>query len=110
MRLRTPAGQLLDYEILLVFPFTSETKRMGIIVRETSTGEIRLYMKGADTVMASIVLYNDWLEEECDNLAREGLRTLVVASKRLSPEQYAEFEQRYNAAKLSVTDRAAKVG
>ncbi|XP_043203202.1 probable phospholipid-transporting ATPase IIB isoform X3 [Amphibalanus amphitrite] len=109
MRLRTPAGQLLDYEILLVFPFTSETKRMGIIVRETASGEIRLYMKGADTVMSSIVLYNDWLEEECDNLAREGLRTLVVASKRLSQEQYTEFEQRYNAAKLSVTDRAAKV-
>ncbi|XP_037068803.1 probable phospholipid-transporting ATPase IIB [Pollicipes pollicipes] len=109
MRLRTPAGHTLDYEILLVFPFTSETKRMGIIVRETSSGEIRLYMKGADTVMASIVLYSDWLEEECDNLAREGLRTLVVASKRLTPEQYAEFEQRYTAAKLSVTDRAAKV-
>lgn len=29
-------------------------------------------MKGADTVMAGMVQYNDWLEEECSNMAREG--------------------------------------
>ena len=52
-------------------------------------------MKGADVVMCSIVQYNDWLEEEVDNMAREGLRTLVVAKKSLTPEQYADFEQRY---------------
>ena len=52
-------------------------------------------MKGADVVMCSIVQYNDWLEEEVDNMAREGLRTLVVAKKALTNEQYADFEQRY---------------
>ena len=29
-----------------------------------SSGEITFYMKGADTIMSSIVQYNDWLEEE----------------------------------------------
>lgn len=29
-------------------------------------------MKGADTVMATMVQYNDWLEEESSNMAREG--------------------------------------
>ncbi len=33
MRLKTPYGQILVYNILQIFPFTSETKRMGIIVR-----------------------------------------------------------------------------
>ena len=47
-------------------------------------------MKGADTVMSSIVQYNDWLNEEVDNMAREGLR--------------------YNAAKLSVINRGPQVG
>jgi magnesium-transporting ATPase (P-type) len=37
-----------------VFPFTSESKRMGIIVRDTASKEIIFYMKGADTVMSSI--------------------------------------------------------
>lgn len=55
-----------------MFPFTSETKRMGIIVRKEGTGEITFYLKGADVVMTNIVQYNDWLMEKCDNLAREG--------------------------------------
>ena len=29
---------------------------------------------------------------QCGNMAREGLRTLVVAKKILSQEQYLEFE------------------
>ena len=55
------------------------------------------------------VQYNDWLEEECDNMAREGLRTLVVAAKSLSADQFEDFERRYNEAKLSIHDRARQV-
>ena len=33
MTLRTPHNKYLNYDILQIFPFTSETKRMGIIVR-----------------------------------------------------------------------------
>ncbi|XP_041723398.1 LOW QUALITY PROTEIN: probable phospholipid-transporting ATPase IIB [Coregonus clupeaformis] len=109
LQLKTPAGQILTYNILQIFPFTSESKRMGIIVREETTGDITFYMKGADVAMACILQYNDWLEEECGNMAREGLRTLVVAKKSLSEEQYIDFENRYNQAKLSMNDRALKV-
>lgn len=82
----------LKYQILQVFPFTSESKRMGIIVRDLKTGEITFYLKGADVVMAGIVQYNDWLNEESGNMAREGLRTLVVAKKVLTDDQYNDFE------------------
>ncbi|XP_075389211.1 putative phospholipid-transporting ATPase IIB isoform X2 [Tenrec ecaudatus] len=109
MQLKTPGGQILTYHVLQVFPFTSESKRMGIIVRDESTAEITFYMKGADVAMATIVQYNDWLEEECGNMAREGLRTLVVARKSLTEEQYQDFESRYSQAKLSLHDRALKV-
>nr|KAF6470770.1 putative ATPase phospholipid transporting 9B (putative) [Molossus molossus] len=109
MQLRTPGGQILAFCVLQMFPFTSEGKRMGIIVRDEATGEITFYMKGADAVMSTIVQYNDWLEEECGNMAREGLRTLVVAKRALTEEQYQDFESRYMQAKLSVHDRALKV-
>lgn len=33
MQLKAPNGRLLNYAILNIFPFTSETKRMGIIVK-----------------------------------------------------------------------------
>uniref|UniRef100_A0A8C0FQ99 Phospholipid-transporting ATPase n=1 Tax=Bubo bubo TaxID=30461 RepID=A0A8C0FQ99_BUBBB len=109
MQLKTPGGHILTYYILQIFPFTSESKRMGIIVRDESSGEITFYMKGADIAMSTIVQYNDWLEEECGNMAREGLRTLVVAKKSLTEEQYQDFESRYNQAKLSIHDRNLKV-
>jgi phospholipid-translocating ATPase len=109
MTLRTPFNKLLDYEILQIFPFTSETKRMGIIVRDMQTSEIIFYLKGADTVMQTIVQYNDWLNEECSNMAREGLRTLVVAKKVISEEMYLDFEQRLAKAKLSLKDRNQKI-
>ncbi|RSL76420.1 hypothetical protein CEP51_009974 [Fusarium floridanum] len=103
--------------ILDVFPFTSEGKRMGIIVHfhenvnvknpDLSSGEIWFFQKGADTVMSSIVAANDWLDEETANMAREGLRTLVVGRKKLSSQQYSEFSSRYQEASLSISGRDA---
>jgi phospholipid-translocating ATPase len=104
--------------ILEVFPFTSEGKRMGIIVQfyensESSNspqnGEIWFYQKGADTVMASIVVANDWLDEETANMAREGLRTLVVGRKRLSIQQYQEFSARYKEASVAIQGRDSTI-
>ncbi|RFU81591.1 p-type atpase [Trichoderma arundinaceum] len=103
--------------ILDVFPFTSEGKRMGIVVQflesmhvtnpGLGSGEIWFYQKGADTVMSSIVAANDWLDEETANMAREGLRTLVVGRKKLSHQQYQEFASQYHEASLSITARDA---
>ena len=108
MTLQLVDGTKYEMKILNIFPFTSENKRMGIIVKEPN-GQIVFYLKGADTVMSKIVQYSDWLEEECDNMAREGLRTLVVGRKVLTPDQYRDFESRYNQANLSHENRSAKV-
>jgi magnesium-transporting ATPase (P-type) len=61
-------------------------------LQDLQTGEIVFYLKGADVVMSPIVQYTDWLDEEVGNMARDGLRTLVVARKMLSEEQYLDFE------------------
>ena len=97
------------FDILHVFPFTSETKRMGIIIRDCLTGEISFFMKGADVVMSKIVQYSDWLDEECGNMAREGLRTLVIARKKLSDEFYQDFDRQFHQAKVSVANRQENV-
>lgn len=97
----------LQYEILNVFPFNSDSKRMGIIVKDNYSDEYWFLQKGADTVMADIVQKNDWLEEETGNMAREGLRTLVVARKKLSLETYQHFATEYHKASLEMSDRDA---
>ncbi|KAI2463114.1 phospholipid-translocating P-type ATPase [Annulohypoxylon bovei var. microspora] len=114
----TETGKVVvQVEILDIFPFTSDGKRMGIIVRfheqlkpsslGLDDGEVWFYQKGADTVMGSIVAANDWLDEETANMAREGLRTLVVGRKRLSPGQYRDFSASYQEASLSISGRDA---
>jgi phospholipid-translocating ATPase len=67
---------------------------MGIIVKDPTNGVITFFMKGADAVMAKIVQDNDWLQEECDNMAREGLRTLVFGKRVMSEEEYDSFAKR----------------
>lgn len=107
--IRNPLGDLEKFDILQVFPFTSESKRMGIVVRSQATGAITFYMKGADVVMARIVSVSDWLDEEVGNMAREGLRTLVFGFKSLTTAEYEAFAERYAHAKASVADRAENV-
>jgi phospholipid-translocating ATPase len=61
--------------------------------------------KGADSVMAKIVQRNDWLDEECGNMAREGLRTLVMGRKRLSDQSYSAFKQKHHQASVQLEGR-----
>lgn len=101
-------GDLNVYSILDTFPFTSESKRMGIIVEKDSN--IVFFLKGADVVMRNIVKSNDWLDEEVENMAREGLRTLVVAKKAISRDEYRSFSAMLKEARISgVKERVSDV-
>lgn len=91
MRLCNAAGESENYTILNMFPFSSETKRMGIVVRHLESGRLIFYLKGADTIIKQFLPEHQrgFVDEECDNLARQGLRTLVITQKALTEEFYA---------------------
>ena len=59
---------------------------MGIIIRQNN--QIIYYLKGADSVMQSKISQADahFMAEACLDLAKEGLRTLVVAQKALTED------------------------
>ena len=53
-----------------------------------------------------IICYDVVFSFQCGNMAREGLRTLVVAKKILTEEQYQEFDVRdtgYTTFVLNIT-------
>jgi phospholipid-translocating ATPase len=109
---------VVKVEVLNVFPFTSDSKRMGIVVRfqrfatgsqQSDDDEIVFFQKGADTVMTTIVAANDWLDEETGNMAREGLRTLVIGRKPLSAQQYAAFSAAYSEASMNLANRDSEM-
>ena len=65
------------------FPFSSDSKRMGIVVKHKASGRLIFYLKGAEVVMKEKVRPNQraTVDESCENLASEGLRTLVISQK-----------------------------
>ena len=74
---QSPNGSRLKF---VIFPFTSESIRMGIVVCDAQT-DITFLQKDADAAMSKIIQRNDWLEEETVNMAREDLRTLVISRR-----------------------------
>lgn len=59
---------------------------MGIILQNWHSEEITFYLKGAEDVMKNKIpeFEKFTVIEECENLGREGLRTLVLAKKVLT--------------------------
>ncbi|XP_076826211.1 LOW QUALITY PROTEIN: phospholipid-transporting ATPase ID [Brachyhypopomus gauderio] len=95
-------GRQVTYTLLAILDFNNLRKRMSVIVR-TPEGHIRLYCKGADTVLFERLhscnqnlmnITSDHLNE----FAGDGLRTLAVAYRDLSEEQWEEWAQRYRGA------------
>ena len=76
-------NQREEFEVLANFPFSSDTKRMGIILKNKKYDHIIFYLKGAENVMLRFVKeeYKDTISEHAENLATKGLRTLVISQK-----------------------------
>lgn len=100
----------IKFGILYIFPFSSNTKRMGIVIQDNLSGNKYFLCKGAESVLMKLLQPRGsaWVGEECDILAREGLRTLVFGCKCLSDEDIAAFDKKYIDARVSITDREAK--
>lgn len=98
--IKNKVDEIEEYEILDCFPFSSDTKRMGIVVKYKKNGMILFYCKGAEVVMVDMVKpqQRSYLLEKCENLAMEGLRTLVTAQKVMTLEEYNKWSDKYKKA------------
>ena len=45
------------------------------------------------------------MTESCEQLASDGLRTLVISQKVLDPNEYAVFAQKYKAANMDMYNK-----
>uniref|UniRef100_A0A3B3TCN1 Phospholipid-transporting ATPase n=1 Tax=Paramormyrops kingsleyae TaxID=1676925 RepID=A0A3B3TCN1_9TELE len=116
---RTPDSVIIEslgeeekYELLNVLEFTSNRKRMSVIMR-TPSGKIRLYCKGADTViyerLAESSRYKEITLKHLEQFATEGLRTLCYAVADISPATYREWLEVYQRASTALNNRALKL-
>ena len=102
-----------DYEVLNIIAFTSDRKRESVIVKENNI--IRLYIKGADTIIEKRLTKNtnkDILEKcktSVNYFSSQGYRTLLIGMKVLSQSEYNTFAQKLNEANMSLENKDKKV-
>ncbi|XP_068853216.1 phospholipid-transporting ATPase IK isoform X3 [Aphelocoma coerulescens] len=105
-------GSTRTYEVLAMLDFNSDRKRMSVLVRDPQ-GTIRLYTKGADTVILDRLRRrgpNETLTERAlDRFAEETLRTLCVASREVSEAEFRAWSRRHREATVLLQDCAREL-
>ncbi|XP_032580334.1 probable phospholipid-transporting ATPase IF isoform X1 [Drosophila sechellia] len=97
------------FQRLHVLEFTSDRKRMSVIVRDTE-GKKWIYTKGAESYVfplcanssAELVTKTD---AHISDFARLGLRTLAIARRLISEEEYQDFLVELAQANSSLENR-----
>ena len=111
-------GQVEVYQIEALLEFSNDRKRMSIIVSHQTTGQLTMYTKGADSHMLPACTNDypdapplpgetatDWrviVADELSHMAGEGLRTLVMAMKPLSVDDFIHWKAVYDEASLAM--------
>nr|CAG4636771.1 EOG090X00X3 [Ceriodaphnia reticulata] len=117
----TAEGMEHRYQLLHVLEFSSDRKRMSVIVR-TPSGKIKLFCKGADTVIYERLgsaaptgpqQHQQYIRQVTTNhlesFAREGLRTLCCAVAEIPHDIYEEWKHTYHRASTSMQNREEKL-
>ncbi|KFQ86880.1 putative phospholipid-transporting ATPase IK, partial [Phoenicopterus ruber ruber] len=105
-------GMKRTYKVLAMLDFNSDRKRMSVLVQDPQ-GTIRLYTKGADTVILERLQRRGpnetFTEMALDRFAEETLRTLCLASKEVSEAEYSVWSRRHREASVLLQDRAREL-
>ncbi|CAE6467959.1 unnamed protein product [Rhizoctonia solani] len=101
-------GVSQQFDILNVCEFNSTRKRMSTVVRGPD-GKIKLYCKGADTVILERLSKNQPYTEQTlvhlEDYATEGLRTLCLAMREIPEAEYQQWSVLYDQAAATINGR-----
>jgi phospholipid-transporting ATPase len=101
----TANGVDQEYELLAVCEFNSTRKRMSTIFR-CPDGKVRIYCKGADTVILErLHPDNPTVEvtlQHLEEYASDGLRTLCLAMREVPEDEFQQWYQIFNTANTTV--------
>lgn len=86
-------GKEIQYEVLNVLEYTSEKKRISVIIKMPD-GTIRLYAKGADSVIVPLANQSKQVSQQIicslDKYARDGYRIVVFTYNDLNLKVYSD--------------------
>uniref|UniRef100_A0A8C3K944 Phospholipid-transporting ATPase n=1 Tax=Calidris pygmaea TaxID=425635 RepID=A0A8C3K944_9CHAR len=103
-------GKPERYKLLHVLEFDPNRRRMSVIV-ESPSGEKLLFTKGAESSILPRSKSGeiDKTRIHVDEFALKGLRTLCVAYRRFTPEEYQEVGKRLHEARTALQQREERL-
>ncbi|XP_052470579.1 phospholipid-transporting ATPase 11C isoform X1 [Carassius gibelio] len=110
MKIKNRQNDIEEYKLLHVLNFDPVRRRMSVIVQNNS-GETLLFCKGADSSIFPRVRPEevDRIRMHVERNATDGYRTLCVAYKKLSAEEYAMADAGLMEARLALQDREERL-
>uniref|UniRef100_A0A671UKV6 Phospholipid-transporting ATPase n=1 Tax=Sparus aurata TaxID=8175 RepID=A0A671UKV6_SPAAU len=103
-------GKSERYKLLHVLEFDANRRRMSVILQTPSGGYV-LFTKGAESAILPFATGGE-IEKtrlHVDEFALKGLRTLVIACRHFSPEEYIEVDRHLNAARTALQQREERL-
>lgn len=100
------------YTVLHILEFTSDRKRMSVLLRSHTTNQLVLLMKGADDkVLAALAPHQHKKEiiADVEHFAQLGLRTLCLCQRVVSESEYTKWSIKLNKAATAMKDRESLV-
>lgn len=106
----TSSGKSMTFKKLQVFEFESIRKRMSVIVEDES-GKVIMFCKGAESELSSLLVSGniDETMKEVDEYAKHGLRTLIIASRELSRQEYDTIARDIEDASAKLENRRENI-
>lgn len=105
-------ASIFQYEILDTLEFTSDRKRMSVVVKDCQNGKIVLLSKGADETILPNASSGQQIRtflEAVEQYAQLGLRTLCLAWRELKEDEYREWSAMFKEANGTLVDREWKI-
>ncbi|OUM64839.1 hypothetical protein PIROE2DRAFT_25148, partial [Piromyces sp. E2] len=106
-----------EFSIEMLTEFSSERKRMSILVKDKDNN-YTLYCKGADDVIMERLSTDPTINSEkiisstrsaLKEFSQNGLRCLVVAMRKFSQDEIVDFLEQYKLAENSIGNRVQNV-
>ena len=104
-------GKQHIFEMVELIEFTSDRKKMSVLLHDPRSNTLKVFCKGADSEVKKLLLAEEQvsfaeLEVELSDFASEGLRTLCIATKELTFQEFDKWIELTEVDKINNSKNA----
>lgn len=105
-------GNVKQFKVLRKMEFNSDRKRMSVLLRDPHDDKLKLYIKGADSIIKARLDKNQFdpeFEEEVEDFlntaSKQGLRTLLMGMRVVEESEAKDFMDKCQQAEANIAKK-----